>query len=116
MTFPAGNSRRSGVYATGKLGEESACLTKPSRIVWCDGSQAENDRLTDDMLRDGEFIELSQKSYSHCYLHRSNPNDVARTEGLTYICTRQKDDAGPTNNWMAPEDGKKSFALFLTVR
>ena len=96
--------------------QESACLTKPSRIVWCDGSQAENDRLTDDMLRDGEFIELSQKSYRHCYLHRSNPNDVARTEGLTYICTRQKDDAGPTNNWMAPEDGKKSFALFLTVR
>jgi len=85
-------------------------LTKPSRIVWCDGSQAENDRLTDDMLRDGEFIELSQKSYSHCYLHRSNPNDVARTEGLTYICKRQKDDAGPTNNWMAPEDGRKSFA------
>ena len=85
-------------------------MTKPSRIVWCDGSQAENDRLTDDMLRDGEFIELSQKSYSHCYLHRSNPNDVARTEGLTYICKRQKDDAGPTNNWMAPEDGRKSFA------
>jgi phosphoenolpyruvate carboxykinase (GTP) len=87
--------------------EESARLTKPSRIVWCDGSEAENDRLVDNMLRDGNFIELNKKSYPRCYLHRSDPNDVARTEGLTYICTRKKDDAGPTNNWMTPEEGKE---------
>jgi phosphoenolpyruvate carboxykinase (GTP) len=86
--------------------EESARLTKPSKIVWCDGSQAEIDRLTDEMLRDGTFVELNQKTYPNCYLHRSNANDVARTEGLTFICTRKKEDAGPTNNWMAPAEAK----------
>jgi phosphoenolpyruvate carboxykinase (GTP) len=86
--------------------EESARLTKPSKIVWCDGSQAENDHFTEVMLKDGTFLELNQKTYPRCYLHRSNPNDVARTEGLTFICTRKKEDAGPTNNWMAPSEAK----------
>jgi phosphoenolpyruvate carboxykinase (GTP) len=87
--------------------DESARLTKPSKIVWCDGSKAEKDRLADEMLRDGTYIELNQKTRPGCYLHRSNPNDVARTEGITYICTRQKDDAGPTNNWMSPLEAKE---------
>ena len=87
--------------------EESARLTKPSKIVWCDGSQSENDRLTADMLADGTFVELNQQTYPHCHLHRSNPNDVARTENLTFICTRQMSDAGPTNNWMAPAEAKE---------
>jgi phosphoenolpyruvate carboxykinase (GTP) len=87
--------------------DESARLTKPSKIVWCDGSKAENDRLADEMLRDGTYIELNQKTRPGCHLHRSNPNDVARTEGITYICTRQKDDAGPTNNWMSPLEAKE---------
>jgi phosphoenolpyruvate carboxykinase (GTP) len=87
--------------------EESARLTKPSKIVWCDGSDAENARLTADMLTDGTFIDLNQKTYERCYLHRSNPNDVARTEGLTFICTHKKEDAGPTNNWMAPAEAKE---------
>ncbi len=86
--------------------EESAQLTKPSKIVWCDGSQDETDRLVADMLKDGTFIELNQATYPRSYLHRSNPNDVARTEGVTFICTRKKEDAGPTNNWMAPEEAK----------
>ncbi len=86
--------------------EESARLTKPSKIVWCDGSQEENERLAEEMLRDGTYIALNEKTYPNCYLHRSNPNDVARTEGLTFICTREKADVGPTNNWMSPEDGK----------
>ena len=86
--------------------EESARLTKPEKIVWCDGSQQENERLTEQMLRDGSFIELNQKIYPNCYLHRSNPNDVARTENVTFICTRKKEDAGPTNNWMSPEEAK----------
>jgi phosphoenolpyruvate carboxykinase (GTP) len=86
--------------------EESAQLTKPSKIVWCDGSEAENDRLTELMLKDETFIELNQTTYPRCYLHRSNSNDVARTENLTFICTRKKEDAGPTNNWMAPADAK----------
>jgi len=59
------------------------------------------------MLADGNFIELNQQTYPHCHLHRSNPNDVARTEGLTFICARQMSDAGPTNNWMAPADAKE---------
>ena len=87
--------------------EESARLTKPLKIVWCDGSQAENERLTQEMLRDGTYIELNQRTYPRCYLHRSNPNDVARTEGVTFICTRKKDDAGPTNNWMAPDAARQ---------
>jgi phosphoenolpyruvate carboxykinase (GTP) len=86
--------------------DESARLTKPSKIVWCDGSQAENERLVEEMLRDGTYIDLNQKTRPNCYLHRSNPNDVARTESITFICTRQKEDAGPTNNWMSPQEAK----------
>jgi phosphoenolpyruvate carboxykinase (GTP) len=87
--------------------EDSARLTKPAKIVWCDGSEAENERLTAEMLRDGTFVELNQKTYPRCYLHRSNPNDVARTEQLTFICTNKKEDAGPSNNWMAPSEAKE---------
>ena len=58
------------------------------------------------MLRDGSYIPLNERTYPNCYLHRSNPNDVARTENVTFICSRKKDDAGPTNNWMSPEDAK----------
>jgi phosphoenolpyruvate carboxykinase (GTP) len=89
--------------------EESARLTKPAKIVWCDGTEAENARLTDEMLRDGTYNQLDQKTFPNCYLHRSNPNDVARTENLTFICTRRKEDAGPTNNWMAPADAKEKL-------
>ena len=87
--------------------EESARLTRPSKIVWCDGSQAENERLTQEMLRDGTYIELNQNTHPRSYLHRSNPNDVARTEGVTFICSRKKEDAGPTNNWMAPKAARE---------
>ena len=89
--------------------EESARLTKPSKIVWCDGSQAENDRLAEEMLADGTFLQLNQKTYPNCYLHRSNPNDVARTEQLTFVCSREQQDVGPTNNWMSPEEGKNKI-------
>src|ERR1700757_4837042 len=87
--------------------EESARLTKPDRIVWCDGSQGEINRLIPEMLRDGTYIELNQRTYPGSYLHRSNPNDVARTESITFICTHKKEDAGPTNNWMAPDEAKE---------
>ncbi len=86
--------------------EESARLTKPAKIVWVDGSADEHARLVDGMLRDGTFIGLNPKTYPDSYLHRSNPTDVARTEHLTYICTPEKSEAGPTNNWMAPEEAK----------
>ncbi len=86
--------------------EDSARLTKPEKIVWCDGSSSEYSRLVDIMLRDGTFLPLNPKTYPNSFLHRSNPNDVARTEKITFICTRDKHAAGPTNNWMAPDEAK----------
>ncbi|MBI5464904.1 MAG: phosphoenolpyruvate carboxykinase (GTP) [Ignavibacteriales bacterium] len=86
--------------------DESVRLTKPEKIHWCDGSDAEYRGLIQLMLKDGTLIELNQQTYPGCYLHRSNPNDVARTEGLTFICTKKKDDAGPNNNWMDPAEAK----------
>ena len=93
--------------------EEVSRLTKPKHTVWCDGSAREYEQLAEQMLRDGSFIKLNPETYPNSYLHRSNPNDVARTEGVTYICTCEKSDAGPTNNWMAPEEAKqKADPLF----
>src|SRR5262245_18022246 len=86
--------------------DATAGLTTPDRVVWCDGSKAEYDRLIEDMLGDGTLLALNPRTYPNCYLHRSHPSDVARTEQLTYICTRSRDDAGPTNNWMSPGDAK----------
>jgi phosphoenolpyruvate carboxykinase (GTP) len=86
--------------------EECATLTKPAKIVWCDGSLQEYETLVKGMLKDGTFIGLNENTFPRSYLHRSDPNDVARTENLTFICTRKEEDAGPTNNWMDPEAAK----------
>ena len=92
---------------------EAAGLTQPSRVVWCDGSKAEYDSLIEAMLQDGTLLPLNPKTYPNCYLHRSHPSDVARTEQLTFICTREKDSAGPTNNWISPVEAKSTAgALF----
>jgi len=92
---------------------EMARLTKPDNVVWCDGSEDEKRRLTEQAVADGTLIPLDPKKHPGCYLHRSNPNDVARVEQLTFICTPTKAEAGPTNNWMAPADAyKKLGALF----
>jgi phosphoenolpyruvate carboxykinase (GTP) len=93
--------------------DEAAALTQPPRVVWCDGSKAEYDSLIEAMLRDGTLIGLNQRTYPNCYLHRSHPQDVARTEQLTFICTRDKDDAGPSNNWMSPAEGKQKAGTYL---
>jgi phosphoenolpyruvate carboxykinase (GTP) len=93
--------------------EEAAALTQPSRVVWCDGSKAEYDSLIEAMLRDGTLIGLNPRTYPNCYLHRSHPQDVARTEQLTFICTPKKDDAGPNNNWMAPADAKQKAGAYF---
>jgi len=87
--------------------EKATQRTKPERIHWCDGSDGDFNRLISIMIDDGTVLPLNSTSYPGCYLHRSNPNDVARTENLTFICTRTKDDAGPTNNWMDPQEAKE---------
>jgi phosphoenolpyruvate carboxykinase (GTP) len=84
--------------------DEVARTTHPDRVVWCDGSDAENDRLVDEMVSDGTLIRLNQDALPNCFLHRSNPQDVARTEHLTFICSENAEDAGPTNNWMSPSE------------
>src|SRR6476620_4042948 len=82
--------------------DEVAALTTPDRIVYCDGSESERAQLTAECLASGELIELNQQKLPGCYLHRSAPHDVARTEHLTFLCTSRRDDAGPTNNWISP--------------
>src|SRR4051812_41367709 len=82
--------------------QEMTRLCEPSHVIWCDGSEAERDRLVAECLGTGELEALNPEKRPGCYLHRSDPQDVARTEELTFICTGQKIDAGPTNNWMAP--------------
>ena len=86
--------------------DEVAGTTKPANVVWCDGSESENQRLVEGMLEDGTLIGLNKQAAPGCTLHRSHPSDVARTEHLTFIASRRQEDAGPTNNWMAPQDAK----------
>ena len=93
--------------------DEMARLTKPERVYWCDGSEEERRRLTDEAVADGTLLPLNPDKRPGCYLHRSNPNDVARVEHLTFICTPTEQEAGPTNNWMAPDEAyKKLGGLF----
>ncbi len=87
--------------------EEVARATRPQRIVWCDGSEQQQQEVVEQMLREGSTLRLNSQTYPNCLLHRSHPNDVARTEHVTFICTREKDDAGPTNNWMSPAEAKQ---------
>ena len=88
--------------------EAVAAKTTPDLVVWCDGSESENRRLVDAMLESGTLHELDQEAYPGCYLHRSDPNDVARTEHLTFISCENEADAGPTNNWMAPSAARET--------
>jgi phosphoenolpyruvate carboxykinase (GTP) len=93
--------------------DDVARLTQPERVQWCDGSEAENDALIDLMLDNGDLIELNPRTHPNCYLHRSHPSDVARVEHLTFVCTQQRDDAGPNNHWMDPSAAHaKIDALF----
>jgi phosphoenolpyruvate carboxykinase (GTP) len=89
--------------------DQVARLTQPDEVVWCDGSDSEYRQLTQLLLSDGGFIELNQETHPGCYLHRSDPSDVARVEHLTYVCTSKREDAGPNNNWMAPDDARSKM-------
>ena len=90
-----------------------AALTRPARIHWCDGSEAEYQALVSQMLADGSLLELNQQTHPGCYLHRSHPTDVARVEHLTLVCHPRREDTGPNNHWMDPlEAHAKIDALF----
>ena len=92
---------------------EVAQRCQPDAIEWCDGSEVERRRLTERAVEQGVLIPLNQKKRPGCYLHRSDPNDVARVEHLTFICTPTKEEAGPTNHWMAPADAYAKLAKLL---
>ncbi|PYU21839.1 MAG: phosphoenolpyruvate carboxykinase (GTP) [Acidobacteria bacterium] len=93
--------------------EEAAQKVRPKQVVWCDGSESEAQQMVERLVAEGRTVHLNERTYPNCVLHRSDPSDVARTEQVTFICSRRKDDAGPTNNWMAPEEGKQKIgALF----
>src|SRR5579862_6882071 len=93
--------------------DEMAKLCQPDRIFWCNGSQAERDALTREAVEKGVLIELNQEKLPGCYYHRSNPNDVARVEQCTFICTESKEEAGPTNNWAPPREMyQKLYGMF----
>jgi phosphoenolpyruvate carboxykinase (GTP) len=104
------------MYANTAVNEwvkEMAALTKPDAIVWIDGSEEEKERLTAEAAASGEILLLNQEKLPGCVYHRTAENDVARVEHLTFICTPKKEDAGPTNNWMSPEEAYgKLGALF----
>ncbi len=93
--------------------EEMARLCRPDAIVWIDGSEEERQRLTKEAVRSGEMLLLNQQKLPGCLYHRTARNDVARTEGLTYICTRRREDAGPTNQWMSPGEGYRRVGEIL---
>jgi len=89
---------------------EIAELTKPDAVVWCDGSQAEWDRLTSLLVENGTMTRLNPQLRPNSFWCASDPSDVARVEDRTFICSEREQDAGPTNNWIAPEEMRKTFA------
>ena len=93
--------------------KETAELTQPDHIFWCDGSEAEKDYLTEQAVKQGVLIPLDPKKWPRSYYHHSNPNDVARVEQCTYICTRREKEAGPTNNWAEPKGMRQKLRGML---
>ena len=93
--------------------DEMAARTRPASIVWIDGSEEQLEALRAQAVREGILTKLNQEKLPGCYLHRTDPLDVARVEDRTFICCRKEEDAGPTNHWMAPQEMyAKLYALF----
>jgi len=88
-------------------------LCQPDSIVWIDGSEEQRKELQEEAVATGELIPLNQQKLPGCFLHRTSSDDVARTEHLTYICTKKKRDAGPTNNWISPQAAYKKAKAFF---
>jgi phosphoenolpyruvate carboxykinase (GTP) len=103
-------------HAPENLGQwvlEVASRTRPDQIHWCDGSEAEYRELLRRMIGTGDLRKLKAASFPGCHLHRSHPSDVARVEHLTFVCTEDREDAGPNNHWMAPAEARRKMdALF----
>ena len=96
-----------------KFVEDSVNLCKPDKVVWITGDEAQLEELRQEALKTGELIKLNEEKLPGCYLHRSDVNDVARVEGRTFICCENKEDAGPINNWMDPQEAySKVGAIF----
>ncbi|MCC6421048.1 MAG: phosphoenolpyruvate carboxykinase (GTP) [Gemmataceae bacterium] len=89
--------------------QQLADLCRPDRVSWCDGSQGEYDDLCEQLVRSGTFVRLNPARRPGCFLARSDPIDVARQEGRTFICSASKNEAGPTNNWVAPREMKETL-------
>lgn len=105
---PIGNPTTNNEAVQAWVGE-MVKLCRPDRVYWCDGSPKERQALLDEAVKEGILIRLNQEKLPGCYYHRSNPNDVARVEQSTFICTENQEEAGPTNNWMSPKEMYKKL-------
>ncbi len=112
-TFYAG-SMTTRLKALSNWVNDIAELTKPDQIHWCTGTSEEYDTFVQEMLGGGDLLELNQDNYPDCYLHRSDPKDVARVEHLTYVCSENEIDSGPNNNWMPPTKAKEMMMGFFS--
>ena len=89
--------------------EEMKQLLNPDQVVWIDGSEEQLEGLRAEAVKTGEMIKLNQEKLPGCYLHRTLPNDVARVEDRTFICSRTEENAGPTNHWCDPQEMYKKL-------
>ena len=89
--------------------EEKKALVCPDQVMWIDGSEEQLEQLRKTAVETGELIKLNEEKLPGCYLHRTKPNDVARVEDRTFICSRKEEDAGPTNHWCDPQEMYKKL-------